>query len=171
MWCPLLSAAPRNEEALLKDLSSRLPVTVVSALKALETEYPRSTNAHAAIKKLLTDKRPAVRRKAARVLGAVHAQVDENDIKNICALLKSSHKYDNEDGLLALRGLNVPQVIPEILPFLKHSNTHLVRDACRALAVLGNKETISAIEPLLNHPEEAVRKDAQNAIAKLRAKP
>ncbi len=163
-------AAPRTEETLIKDLSSRLPVTVLSALKALETEHPNSTNAHSAIKKLLSDKRPTVRRKAARVLGAVHAPVDQNDINYICAFLKSSNDSEVEDGLLALRGLNVPQVVPEILPFLKSSNTHLVRDACRALAVLGNKDTIVLIEPLLKHPEAAVKKDAENAIASLRSK-
>lgn len=168
---PLLPAAPPSEASLIKDLASRLPVTVVGALNDLENLYPASTNARPAIKKLLVDKRPAVRRKAARVLGSLHAQMDQTDLDNLCAMLKSSDANEVTDALMALSGLDVPQVIPQILPFLKNANTHLVRDACRALAALGNKDTIPIVEPLLHHAEPAVQKDAQDAIFKLKAKP
>jgi HEAT repeat protein len=169
LW--LVSAAPPKEEQLIKDLKAPLLSTVVSALNQLETFYPNSSNSLPAIKKLVTDKRPKVRRKAARVLGAMHAELDAVSLKDVCNLLKASDANEVQDGLQALRGLNVPQLVPEIIPYLKHPNEWVVRDACRTLAVLGNKDTIPLIEPLLNHADPAVKKDAQDALYKLRAKP
>lgn len=164
-------AAPPTEAQLIKDLSSHLPLTVISALKELEQRFPASAPAQVAVKKLLSDKRSGVRRKAARVLATMHAEVDETGLKAIYSMLKSPNGNEVEDALLALGGLGARPAIPEILPFLKHSNTHLVRDACRALAGLGDQGAIPAIEPLLNHSELAVRKDATNAINRLKVVP
>ncbi|MEJ0090243.1 MAG: HEAT repeat domain-containing protein [Limisphaerales bacterium] len=164
------SAGPATEASLIADLSSSKQGTVTDALQKLEKEYPTSTNAHDAIKKLLADPRPKVARKAARVLGAVHAPVDQKDIDNICALLKSSNVDEVTDGLKALRGLNAPSAVPQILPVLKSPTPNLVRDACRTLAVLGDKSLIPTIEPLLKDPNPKVQKDAQDAIFALKAK-
>jgi HEAT repeat protein len=111
-----------------------------------------------------------VRRKAARVLGILHADVDQTDLKNICALLEASDPAEVMDGLKALRGLKASETVPQILPLLKHSNTGVLRDACRTLAVLGNKDVIPSIEPLLKHSHAAVKKDAQDAIFLLQSK-
>ena len=165
-----LYAATADEDKLIADLSSPNEQVVTKALMRLEKEYPTSTNAFPAMKKLLTDPRSKVQRKAARILGSLHATVDDSDIKNICSLLKSGDPKTVVDGLMALRGLKAAQAVPEILPCLKSYDPHVIRDACRTLAVLANKDVIPSIEPLLTHPDKAVQKDAQDAIYALRAK-
>lgn len=167
---PLLLAAPKTEAELIAELASPKESKVTDALLKLEKQFPASTNAFATIKPLLKDPRPKVRRKAARVLGALHAELDEAHIKDICALLKSTDVDEITDGLKALRGLKAPSAVAEVKPFLKHANTHLIRDACRTLAVLGNKDLIPDIQPLLSHAQPAVQKDALDAINTLRSK-
>jgi HEAT repeat protein len=105
-------------------------------------------------------------------LGALHADVSNDDVKAICALLKSADPDEAIDGLKALRGLKAPQAVPQITPILKETNRHpnVIRDACRTLAVLGDKSVIREIEPLLNNPNAAIKKDAQDAIFVLKAK-
>jgi HEAT repeat protein len=164
------SAAPPSEASLIADLGSPKEGKVTDALQHLEKDYPTSTNAFSAIEKLLADPRLKVQRKAARVLGSLHAPVSETDISSICTLLKSTDLDTITDGLKALRGLNAPSAVPDILPLLKHANSHIVRDACRTLAVLGNKDIIPQLELLLKSSEPAVQKDAQDAIVALRAK-
>lgn len=164
-------AAPPTEASLIASLSLPKEGTVTSALQGLEKNYPTSTNAFPQMKKLLADPRIAVARKAARVLGVLHAPVDQTDIANICKLLRSPDVDTITDGLKALRGLDAPSAVPEITPLLTHPNSHIVRDACRTLAVIGNKSVIPQIEPLLKSPEPAVQKDAQDAIMALKAKP
>ena len=179
---PLL-AATKTEDQLIAELGASDPDKVTSALQELEEKYPTSTKALATIKKLLTDQRMRVKRKAARVIGAVHAEVNEDDIRAICALLKPPRMEERPDsvlkgppveamldGLKALRGLKAPSAIPEVTPLLRYSNNHVVRDACRTLAVIGNKDVIPAIEPLLEDSNREVRKDAKEAIAALRSK-
>src|SRR5205085_1866736 len=143
---------------------------VTEALLKLEKKYPTSTKAFPTIKNLLKDKRQKVRRKAARVLGVLHADVDQENIKDIMALLNGSDPREVMDGLISLRGLKVEGVVPELVPLLKHSHPNVVRDTCRTLAVLGNKDTIPLLEPLLNNPDPKIKQDAQDAIFKLRAK-
>jgi HEAT repeat protein len=164
-------AAPPTEASLIANLASPKEGIVIDALSGLEKNYPTSTNAFPAMKKLLPDPRIKVARKSARVLGVLHAPVDETDITNICALLKSTDLDTITDGLKALRGLDAPSAVPEITPLLNHPNSHIVRDACRTLAVIGDKSLIPQIEPLLKNPEPAVQKDAQDAIVALKAKP
>jgi len=163
-------AADKTEDQLIAELASPNETKVTDALLKLEKKYPTSTKAFPTIKKLLKDPRQKVRRKAARVLGVLHAEVDEENIKDICALLKGSEPREVMDGLIALRGLKAQAVVPQIVPFLKHSNSYVIRDACRTLAVLGNKDLIPSIEPLLNHSDPKVKQDAQDAIYKLRSK-
>jgi HEAT repeat protein len=165
------SAAPASEAELIANLASPKEGVVTESLQKIEKEYPTSTTALPTIKKLLTDPRPKVARKAARVLGSIHASVDQTDIDNICALLKSPDADEVTDGLKALRGLNAPSAVPQILPVLKSPTPNLVRDACRTLAVLGDKSVIPSIEPLLQDPNPKVQKDAQDAIFALKAKP
>ena len=167
---PAVRMPPKTEDQLIQALGSADAGTVVFALGKLEDLVPASTKSFPKMKGLLTDPRARVRRKAARVLGVLHADVDENNIKAICALLKSSDVGEVTDGLKSLRGLKASQAVPEITPFLKHSNPNLMRDACRTLAVLGNKELIPSIEPLLKHKNPEVQKDAQAAITALRSK-
>jgi HEAT repeat protein len=144
---------------------------VTSALQRLEKDYPTGKKAVPTMRRLLTDPRIEVRRKSARVLGVLHAEVDERDITEICKLLKATEPAVIIDGLKSLRGLEAQQAIPEMLPLLKHSHPNVVRDTCRTLAVLGNQDLIPSIEPLLKHPKGDVRKDAHDAIFALRAKP
>ena len=166
-----LAAADKSEDQLISDLDSKNEDTVVSAMLKLEKLYPTSTKAFPTMKKMLTDSRSKVRRKSARVLGILHAEVNDDDLKAISALLKASDIQEVMDGLKSLRGLKAQKTVPEILPLLKSSTPNVVRDACRTLAVLGDKSHIPAIEPLLTHSVAAVKLDAQDAIFQLKAKP
>ena len=170
MGSVLPAFAAKTEDQLIQDLSSPNAGKVTDALLELEKKYPNSPKSVPEIKKLLTDQRVTVRRKAARGLGAVHAEVSDEDLKNIAALLKGTTPAEQIDGLKALRGLKAQKTVPEILPLLKASDSHVVRDACRTLAVLGNKETVSAIEPLTESSDSGIKKDAQDAIFQLKSK-
>jgi len=161
-------AREKTESELIQDLGSPSAGKVNSALQQLEKRFPTSTNALPIMRNLLGDSRLEVKRKAARVLGVLQADVDQNDIKHIRELLQSSDPAVLTDGLKALRGLKAPDAVPDIVPLLQHPNPHIVRDACRTLAVLGNKDLIPSIEPLLQHKDPAVQQDAKDAIAKLR---
>ena len=165
-----IGAAEKSEDQLIADLDSPKPKVVNDALLKLEKQYPTSTKAFPKMKKLLSDERSEVRRKAGRVFGALHADLDKEDIKVIAAMLKASDPQEQMDALKSLRGLKAPETVPDILPLLKSPSPNVVRDACRTLAVLGSKDTIPAIEPLLNDPNPAVKKDAHDAIFALKNK-
>ncbi|HEY5296422.1 MAG TPA: HEAT repeat domain-containing protein [Verrucomicrobiae bacterium] len=167
---PAFARAKMNEDELIAQLSSSDEKKVYDALQNLEKQYPTSTTDLPAIKKLLTDDRIKVKRKAARVLGVIHADVSESDIAAICTLLKSPDPDTVTDGLKALRGLKAPSAVPEILPVLKNPTPNVVRDACRTLAVLGDKSVVPSLEPLLSSPNPKVQQDAQDAIFALKAK-
>jgi HEAT repeat protein len=160
-----------DESKIIAGLSSSDPRAVLNALDDVQEQQHPGTNALAAARKLLGDPRPSVRKKAARVLGELHAPVDKDDLSAICRMLKSYDPSEADDALKALRGLNARETVPEITPLLKNSHPLLIRDACRTLAVLGNKDLITLIEPLLHHPIADVKTDAQAAIAALRDKP
>ncbi len=164
-----LFAGVRPESELLADLASPKARTVVKALQDLEKGYPTDVNAQTKIKALLTDDRPTVKRKAARVLGTINADVSDTDVKNIATLL-AGNKDDMEDGLKALRGLKAQSAIPQIVPLLQNPDNYVKRDACRTLAVLGDKSLIPDIKPLLTFPDLAVQKDAADAISILKEK-
>ena len=164
---PALAA---SEDSLIKELDSPNADTVAKALLALEKQYPTSTKALPIMKKLLSDNRQKVNRKAARVLGSLHADVSSDDIKAIATLLKASDPQAIMDGLKSLRGLKAQEAVPEIIPFLQNPTRNVVRDACRALSTLGDKKIIPLLEPLLKHADAAVQKDAADAIHALNTK-
>ena len=167
---PLFARDPKTEDELITDMGSPVAKTVISALQDLEKEYPTSVPGIAKVKTLLTDDRVTVREKAARVLGALHADVSQTDLDNIAKLLDGSSKTENTEGLKALRGLKAQSTIPKILPLLKNPDANVKRDACRTLAVIGDKSVIPDIQPLLQDPEKAVVKDANDAIFALNSK-
>jgi HEAT repeat protein len=159
----------------LRDLNPAFPekriVKALDKVEGLDPKSPRAVKAIPLLKVLLRDSRETVRRKAARILGKFHADLDESDLKAICEQLKANDPMEAQSALKALRDLNVPSTVPDILPCLKDENPGVVRDACRTLAVIGNKDVIPFIEPLLNSPNDAVKEDAEKAIAALKAKP
>jgi HEAT repeat protein len=167
---PAPARPPKSEDELLTTLSSPKDKEVYNALQDLEKQYPADEKILPPIKNLLADPRPTVRRKAARVLGAIHADVSNADIKNICGLLTAADKHEVIDGLIALRGLKAPSAIPQILPLLDNPDLNIKRDSCRTLAVLGDKSLIPKIKPLLDYPDVAVQKDAADAIDILKEK-
>ncbi len=164
------AAAPAAEAQLIAKLDSPMDSAVTEALQKLEKEHPASTNGFAKMKTLLIDKRAKVRRKAARVLGILHAPVSDADTQAIVAMFKASDPQEVMDALKSLRGLNVPGTVKDITPLLNNPNKNVVRDALRTLAALGGKDLLPTIEPLLKHPEPSVQKDAQDAIFQLKAK-
>ncbi|HEY2330162.1 MAG TPA: HEAT repeat domain-containing protein [Verrucomicrobiae bacterium] len=170
VWLPVASAAEPTEAELIAQLSSSSQDKVAGAMQKIEKLYPLSPTAIAAVKKYLPDDRIKVKRKAARVVGSVHAEVSAAEIAAICTLLKNPDPDAVIDGLKALRGLTAASAVPEILPLLNNPTPNVVRDACRTLAVLGNKGTIPSIEPLLKSPNPKIQKDALDAIAALKAK-
>jgi HEAT repeat protein len=168
-----LSAADKKlltEDELIAELSGPNEDKVANAMVQLEKRFPTSTKALPTIKKLLTDPREKVRRKAVRVLGVLHAEVDAADLKNITAMFKATNPMEVIDALKGLSGLKAESTIPEILPLLQNPTRNVVRDAIRAIASLGNKSHIPAIEPLLKHADPAVKKDAADAIFTLQKK-
>ena len=169
---PALAAEkkPVTEDDYIAQLSDPNPDKVIKALTEIEKKYPSSTKALPPMKKLLTDPNEKVRRKAGRVLGVLHAEVDATDLKNICAMFNPENPQETMDALKSLRGLKAQSVMPEIVAQFKSSNSNVVRDACRTVAVLGNKSNIADLEPLLTHPDGKVQKDAQDAINALKAK-
>jgi HEAT repeat protein len=167
---PLFAGPPKTEEQLIADLDSPKDKVVYAALQDLEKQYPASAPAQAKMKVLLTDPRPLVHEKAARVLGALHADVSGIDLKNIAAMLDSADKKEVQQALQALRGLKAQPVIPKIVPLLQHPDPFVKRDACRTLAVIADKGVIPSIEPLLKDADPKVVKDASDAIFALKAK-
>lgn len=163
----LLLGAKKTEEELIAQLASPDEGKVTSALQGLEKEYPDSPTAHARIVAMLKDPREKVSRKAARVLGAIHAKVDKKALADIAALLKSSNKDTVLDGLKALRGLEAASTVPQILPFLQSPDENIKRDACRTLAEIADKSVVPKIEPLLKDSNKKVQEDARAAIARL----
>lgn len=164
------AAKVKTEDELIADLASPKEDVVASTMLKLEKEFPTSSKSIAEIKKYLGDNRAKVRRKAARVLGALHAEVTSAEIKSICALLKADDSREIMDGLIALRGLKAAEALPEITPLLNNPTPNVIRDACRTIAELGGKEHIALLEPLLQHADKKVQKDAQDALFKLKNK-
>ncbi len=166
---PLQSVSPlpaisSQEFQLIAKLDSPTEKVVLDAMAQLEKDYPASTAYLPKLKALLTDNRLMIRRKAARVLGSLHASVGDDDLRNICALLANEDKDARVDGLKSLRGLKSQSVILAITPLLNDTNVNVVRDACRTLAVIGDQSVVPFIEPLLQSPDAKIQKDAQEAI-------
>ena len=167
---PAFAAKVKTEDELIADLASPKEAIVVETMLKLEKQFPLSTKWHPAVKKMLTSNQPKIRRKAGRVLGAVHAEVSDADLKNITAMFKAADPQEAMDALKSLRGLKAQSTLPEVVALLKSSNTGIIRDACRTVAELGNKSNVADIEPLLKHADTKVQQDAADAIHKLKAK-
>jgi hypothetical protein len=167
---PAHAAKVKTEAELIADLSSPKEAVVADAMLKLERQFPLSTTWHPPVKKMLTDDRAKVRRKAGRVLGAIHAEVSGEDLKNITAMFKAADPQEVMDALKSLRGLKAESTLPEIVPLLASTHIGVVRDACRTISDLGDKSNVADIEPLLKHPDTKVQKDAADAIFKLKAK-
>ena len=168
-----LPAAPKKElteDELITELAGPNEDKVANAMLQLEKRFPTSTKGFPAMKNLLADSREKVRRKAARVLGILHAEVSEADLKNITAMFKTTNPLEALDALKSLRGLKAKSTLPEIVALLKNDHPGIVRDALRTLAILGDKSQVAAIEPLLQHSDKKVQKDAQDAIFALKNK-
>jgi HEAT repeat protein len=163
-------ASKKTEEEWIAQLASSDEGKVTSALQGLEKEYPDSPTARAKIVSMLKDPREKVQRKAARVLGAIHASVDAKVLADITPLLKSPNKDAVIDGLKALRGLESKPAIPQILPLLASPDENIKRDSCRTLAEIGDASLVPKIEPLLSDPNKKVQEDARDAIARLKAR-
>ncbi|MBK9064287.1 MAG: HEAT repeat domain-containing protein [Acidobacteria bacterium] len=161
-------ASKKTEEELIAILSSPDEGKVTSALQDLEKQYPESKTAQAAVVSKLKDPREKVQRKAARVLGAIHAPVDKKVLADITPLLKSPNKDAVIDGLKALRGLDSKSAVPEMVPLLLNPDENIKRDTCRTLAVVGDASLVPKIEPLLSDPNKKVQEDARDAIATLK---
>lgn len=171
LGCFSSSAKPKlTEDQLINELSGSNPDKVADAMLQLEKNFPTSTKFLPKVKELLTDSRTKVRRKAGRVLGALHSEVNQSDLKNIAAMLKASDPQEVMDALKSLRGLNAKSTVPEILPLLQNSNVNVVRDALRTIAVLGDKSNAADVEALLKHSDPKVQKDAMDAAHTLKTK-
>jgi HEAT repeat protein len=171
----LVGAAPssyagkeKTEDELIQDLSHAKDSVVRSAMQQLEKRFPNSPKALPLLKAALADPRPPVRRKAARVLGVWHVQLEADELKHIYAMLRVNERDETCDALKALGDMRAKVAVPEILPCLKSDNPFIVRDACRALALIGDKSVIPHIEPLLTSADPKIKKDAEDAIFKLK---
>ena len=167
---PVLAGPPKTEEQLIADLDSPKEKIVYAALQDMERQFPTSAPGLAKIKTLLTDPRPMVHEKAARVLGALHTELTDAELKSITTMLDSADKKEVMEALKALRGLKAQSAIPKIETLLQHADPNVKRDACRTLAVIGDKSVVKSIQPLLNDPDKGVVKDANDAIFTLNAK-
>jgi HEAT repeat protein len=165
-----MTPSGQTESTVMAQLASPNPDTVREALATLAEKYPDSTTWHPAARKMLADPREEVALKAARVLGIVHAEVTEEDLKNITALFKSARPNVTMGALKGLRGLKAESTLPQIVPLLQNSNDGIVRDALRTIAVLGSPKQLPQVAPLLNHPSSSVRKDATDCVTALKVK-
>ncbi len=164
----LAACGARDEPQLMTALNSPDPDVVVEALSEIEDVGYASTSAQRRIIELVKDSRPEVRRRSARVLGAIHAPVDAATVAAIGAMLESRDDGEVVDALKALRGMPSRSEIPRMLPLLKHPDEHVVRDTCRTLGAVADAAVVPDLEPLLKSRNEEIRADAQAALAKLR---
>ena len=163
-------AGVKSEAEYIADLGSPKDKVVIAAMQGIEKNYPTSADAQVKIKALLADNRIDVKRKAARVLGIVGADVSSTDLDNIATLLASSDKATVTDGLKSLRGLKAQSTVPKIVPLLQNPDKNIKRDACRTLAILGDKSVIPSIQPLTSDSDPKVAGDAADAIAQIKAR-
>jgi hypothetical protein len=98
-----LHAKPsKTEDELISESSSPKDSVAVDALQQLERDYPDSTNAISAVKKALTDPRTKVHCKAARVLGALHVALNQDEMNTINVMLQSKNPDEVKEAQKAL---------------------------------------------------------------------
>lgn len=158
----------KTEDELIQDLSAANGKDVARTMMEIEKRFPQSPKALPLIKAGLKDPRSEVRRKAARVLGVWHSELNAAELQDVTAMLKAAEREEVQDALKGLGGMRAKAAVPQIVECLKHENSFVVRDACRALAAIGDKSVIPAIEPLTQSADEKIKKDAEDAIFKLK---
>lgn len=161
-------ASEKSKEDVAAALSSTDEGKVYDALQYFEKHFSGDETLRQKALSLLADSRPKVKRKAARVLGALGAKLSKDQLRDVQSLLAASDKDTVIDGLKALRGLANRDDFAPILPLLLNPDQNIKRDSCRTLAVIANKSVIPKIEPLLKDPDKKVREDAEAAIAALK---
>jgi HEAT repeat protein len=171
----LLSASPsfakdKTKEEVAADMASADEGKVYDALQTFEKHFSEDAELRQKALSLLADSRPKVKRKAARVFGALGAKLTNEQLRHVQSLLAVPDKDSVIDGLKALRGLENRNDYAPILPLLQNPDANIKRDACRTLAVVADKSVIPKIEPLRNDPDKKVQKDAEEAIAALKAR-
>lgn len=100
----------------------------------------------------------------------VDKTITDPEVKRLCDILKTGKPDEIIKSLKALREMDAPEAVPDILACFTSSNANVIRDACRTLAVLGDSSNVPSIEPLLKHSRADVKKDAQEAINALNGK-
>jgi len=144
----LFSAHPalagKSEAQLLTLLDSPDAGKVANAMEGLEENYP-TEEAKAKIASMVTDPRVKVRRKAARVLGALHVRLDVGTVDSIALMLAEQEKDTVLDALKALHDLRASSTVPKILPLLTSPDANIKRDACRTLADIADN-----LDPSMN---------------------
>jgi HEAT repeat protein len=161
-------AKEKSKEDVAAGLASPDFGKVYDALQAFEKSFADDAELRQKALSLLGDSRPKVKRKAARVFGALGAKLSAEQLRQVQSLLASSDKDTVIDGLKALRGLENRNDFAPVLPLLQSPDANVKRDSCRTLAVIADKSVIPKIEPLLNDPDKKVRQDAEEAIGKLK---
>jgi len=156
-----------TKEDVAAGLASPDEGKVYDALQTFEKRFSDDAELRQKALALLGDSRPKVKRKAARVFGALGAKLSDAQIREVQSLLAASDKDSVIDGK-ALRGLQNRNDFAPILPLLQNPDANIKRDSCRTLAAIANPSVIPKIEPLLNDPDKKVRQDAEEAIAALR---
>ena len=166
----ITSAKDATREAVAADMASTDENKVYSALQAFEKQFSTDAELRQKALSLLGDSRPKVKRKAARVFGALGAKLTDAQLRDVQSLLSASDKDSIIDGLKALRGLENRKDFAPVLPLLQNPDSNVKRDACRTLAVIADKSVVPKIEPLRNDPDKKVQADAQAAIDSLKGK-
>ena len=164
------SAKEKTKDEVAADMASADESKVYDALQTFEKHFSEDSELRQKALSLLGDSRPKVKRKAARVFGALGAKLSNEQVHQVQSLLAASDKDSVIDGLKALRGLENRNDYAPILPLLQNPDANIKRDACRTLAVIADKSVIPKIEPLLNDPDKKVQKDAEEAIAALKSR-
>ena len=163
-------AKEKTKEDVAAMLASPDDGKVYDALQTFEKHFSDDAELRQKSLTLLADTRPKVKRKAARVFGALGAKLTDAQLREVQSLLSAPDKDSVIDGLKALRGLQNRDDYAPILPLLQNPDANIKRDSCRTLAVIADESVIPKIEPLLNDKEKKVREDAEAAIAKLKAR-
>ena len=161
-------AREKTREEVVAELASPDDGKVYDALQTFEKHFSDDAELRQKALSLLGDSRPKVRRKAARVFGALGAKLTDAQVRQVESLLAAPDKDSVIDGLKALRGLQNRNDFAAILPLLRNPDANIKRDSCRTLAVIADRSVIPKIEPLLDDPDKKVRQDAQEAIAALK---
>lgn len=147
----------KSEEELIGMLASTNSAAVNQALVLLPRLYPHSTNSFTVLTGLVRSGEFTGR--ALKAFEQYRTILTDRELKEICLLLHSPATTDVRHGLKALRAIQAPSTVPEVLLVLSANNDLLVVDACRTLAAIGDASVIPEIEKLMHRPEELQTRD------------